>query len=271
MNAIEKGIKEKIEAQGTKLSEWDVKINRGILTGLNEAFIISDNKKDELIAQDPKSAEIIRPILRGRDIRRYGYEFADLWLINSHNGLRSRQIEAINIDDYQAIKSHLLKYKDALRARRDQGDTPFNLRNCAYLEDFSKQKIVWNRIGREKLFALVDPNYFIVDSMHFLTGKKLKYLAAVLNSRLITWNMSSLIGASVGGNAGNSDNIRNLPIPKPSLKETLTDLVSFRMNPKFTDKELNDIDRAIDLEVYKLYNLDMREIIYINESDLKSY
>ncbi|MGV4453159.1 Eco57I restriction-modification methylase domain-containing protein, partial [Ornithobacterium rhinotracheale] len=81
LSEIEKSIKEKIEAIGTPLKDWDINIYRGILTGYNEAFIINGERKDELIAQDPKSAEIIRPLLRGRDIKRYSYEFADLYLL----------------------------------------------------------------------------------------------------------------------------------------------------------------------------------------------
>ncbi|MFS2190434.1 Eco57I restriction-modification methylase domain-containing protein, partial [Mucilaginibacter sp. Mucisp84] len=141
--SIERRIKEKIENIGTPLRDWEINIYRGILTGYNEAFIIDGTKKNELIAADPKSAEIIRPILRGRDIKRYGSEFADLWIINIHNGLRDKGIKALNIEDYPAIKSHLDKYFYQLQKRADKGDTPYNLRNCAYTEDFFKQKIVW--------------------------------------------------------------------------------------------------------------------------------
>ena len=74
-------IKKRIEEFGTPLKDWDISIYRGVLTGFNKAFIIDGEKKDELIAQDPKSAEIIKPVLRGRDIKRYKAEFADLWLI----------------------------------------------------------------------------------------------------------------------------------------------------------------------------------------------
>ena len=81
LTPIEKQIKEKIEQIGTPLKEWDIQINYGIKTGFNEAFIINGEKRKELIEQDPKSAEIIRPILRGRDIKRYSYDFADLWLL----------------------------------------------------------------------------------------------------------------------------------------------------------------------------------------------
>jgi hypothetical protein len=114
LSPIEQRIKAKIEAVGTPLKDWDINIYRGVLTGYNEAFIISGVKKDELIKQDPKSVEIIRPILRGKDIKRYGYEFADLWLINTHNGVRQSGIEPINIDEYPAVKKHLDNYYPAL-------------------------------------------------------------------------------------------------------------------------------------------------------------
>lgn len=109
LTPIEKQIKEKIEQIGTPLKEWDIQINYGIKTGFNEAFIINGEKRKELIEQDPKSAEIIRPILRGRDIKRFDYDFADLWLINTHNGVKEKGVKPINIDDYPALKEHLNK------------------------------------------------------------------------------------------------------------------------------------------------------------------
>ena len=104
LSPIEQSIKRKIEAVGTPLKDWDIQIYRGVLTGYNEAFIISGEKKDELIAKDPKSAEIIHPILRGRDIKRYGYNFADLYIIAT---FPSRHY---NIDDYPAVRDHLLSF-----------------------------------------------------------------------------------------------------------------------------------------------------------------
>ena len=104
INSIEQSIKQKIEEYGVPLSEWDISINYGIKTGCNEAFIISDSKKNELIAQDPKSAEIIRPVLRGKDIKRYSYAFADLWLISTFPS------KHYDINDYPAIKKHLQSF-----------------------------------------------------------------------------------------------------------------------------------------------------------------
>ncbi|MCI7131536.1 MAG: hypothetical protein MSA09_13520, partial [Lachnospiraceae bacterium] len=96
-------IKHKIEAIGTHLKDWDISINYGIKTGYNDAFIISGAVKDELIAADPKSAELIRPILRGRDIKRYCFTDNDLWIINTHNGIKNRDIPPIDVNDYPAI------------------------------------------------------------------------------------------------------------------------------------------------------------------------
>ncbi|MDR3048379.1 MAG: Eco57I restriction-modification methylase domain-containing protein, partial [Elusimicrobiota bacterium] len=159
LNPIEQSIKAKIEKLGTPLKDWGISINCGIKTGCTEAFIINGAKKDELIAKDAKSAEIIRPILRGRDIKRYGYEFADLWLIAAHNGYKD--IPRIDINKYPAVKKHLDKYWKKIVERDDQGDTPYNLRSCAYMDDFSKQKIVWTDIATEPSFVcMTEPLFF---------------------------------------------------------------------------------------------------------------
>ena len=181
LTEIEQRIKAKIEAVGVPLKDWNINIYRGILTGYNEAFIIDGKKKDELIAEDPKSAEIIRPILRGRDIKRYGYDFADLWLINTHNGVKEKGIKPINIEDYPAVKKHLDQYYPQLKKRADKGETPYNLRNCAYMEDFSKPKIVWKIIGNQMAFAYDANNYVMNNACYIMTGDHLDYLLAVLN------------------------------------------------------------------------------------------
>ncbi len=124
LSPIEQSIKRKIEAVGKPLKDWDVRINYGIKTGFNDAFIINGQKKDELIAKDPKSAEIIRPILRGKDIKRYGYDFHDKWLIVTHNGLREKNILPVDVTKYPAIKEHLDQFYPQLAKRQDKGNTP---------------------------------------------------------------------------------------------------------------------------------------------------
>ncbi|WP_205941121.1 hypothetical protein, partial [Albibacterium indicum] len=142
LSEIEQRIKVKIEAIGTPLKDWDINIYRGILTGYNEAFIIDGKKKNELIEKDPKSAEIIRPLLRGRDIKRYSYEFADLYLIATFPSLK------IDIECYPAVKQHLIDFGyDRLKQTGDKGARKktnnrwFETQDSInYWEDFSKQK-----------------------------------------------------------------------------------------------------------------------------------
>ena len=262
LSEIEQRIKAKIEAVGTPLKDWDINIYRGILTGYNEAFIIDKVKKEEILAncqtdeERQKTAEIIRPILRGRDIKHYGYEFADLYLINTHNGVKEKGIKRINIEDYPAVKAHLDLFYPQLEKRADQGDTPYNLRNCVYIEDFSKQKIAWNRIASEKQFSLIDVDIFIQDSMHFFTGKHLDFLNAILNSRLYKILMHMIVGQAAGGNSGNSDNVKQLKVVVPNqfLEDKIIQLLK--------EKKYKEIDKLI----YELYNLTDEEISFIENT-----
>ena len=141
LSPIELSIKKKIESVGVPLKDWDINIYRGVLTGYNEAFIISTEKRNEILSncqsedERQRTEELIRPILRGRDIKRYGYEDSHLYLINTHNGIKGK-LERIHIEDYPAVKAHLDQYWDKISTRADKGDTPYNLRNCAYLEVF---------------------------------------------------------------------------------------------------------------------------------------
>ena len=168
LSPIEQSIKRKIESVGTPLKDWDINIYRGVLTGCNEAFIISTEKRNEILAncksedERKRTEELIRPILRGRDIKRYGYEWADLWLINTHNGVKGR-IPRIRIEDYPAVKAHLDQFWDKIKDRADQGDTPYNLRNCAYLEEFFKPKICWASVGQTS-YSLIPPGYLLLDT-----------------------------------------------------------------------------------------------------------
>src|SRR5690606_22885331 len=219
LSEIEQRIKAKIEAVGTPLKDWDINIYRGILTGYNEAFIIDGKKKDELIAEDPKSAEIIRPILRGRDIKRYGYDFADLWLINTHNGLKEKDIKRINIEDYPAIKKHLDQFYPQLEKRVDKGDTPYNLRNCAYMEDFSKQKIIFQEMVQEPSFILdYEGKYMCLDTARIITGENLEVLLAVMNSKLFFYSIKTFYGGGgLGENGVRMKHTFFLDFPMPSF------------------------------------------------------
>ena len=216
-----------------------------MLTGCNEAFIIDSTKREEILSncqsdeERERTAELIRPILRGRDIKRYSYEWANLWLIyipwhfpyqfdNTIQGA-SEIAEAAFKKQYPSVYSHMLQFKEPL-SKRNKAETGIRYEWYAmqrwganYWEDFSKPKIVWNRIAAVKQFAKVDAYIYIQDSMHFIIGDKLNYICSVLNSKIIQWLLSMVIGEAAGGNAGNSDNIWNIPIPFVSLDKSVSD------------------------------------------------
>ena len=189
LSDMERSIKDKIEAVGVPLKEWNVNINYGIKTGCNDAFIIDSEKRNEILnncsTEDERinTAELIRPILRGRDIRRYGYEWANLWIINTHNGIKGT-VERVHIEDYPAIKQHLDAHWDDLKGRADQGDTPYNLRNCAYLDEFSKPKIIYPNMTKFLPFVYDISGMMTNQKCFIITGDHLGYLTAFFNSSL---------------------------------------------------------------------------------------
>ncbi len=237
LSPIEQSIKEKIEKVGTPLKDWDIQINYGIKTGCNEAFIITTAKRDEILAnckteeERRRTADLIRPILRGRDIKRYGYNWAGLWLINTHNGIKGK-LPRIDIKDYPAIKQHLDKYWDKISKRADKGDTPYNLRNCAYMDDFNKPKIIWKIIGNRLGFALENKKMVLNNACYILTCREggLEYLEAMLNSNAILWYsfVTNMNKTGVGDMQVGLQNINILPVPKnPKDKQTLCYYVNY--------------------------------------------
>ena len=192
LSDIEQRIKAKIEAIGTPLKDWDINIYRGILTGYNEAFIIDKVKKEEILAnckteeERQRTAEIIRPILRGRDIKRYGYEFADLYIITTFPSLK------IDIESYPAVKQHLLSFGyDRLKqtgnkgARKKTNNKWFETQDSiSYWEDFSKQKIMYPNMTKFMPFLLDSNGFFINDKGFIITGNNLSYLIAFFNSNI---------------------------------------------------------------------------------------
>ena len=256
LSPIEQSIKRKIEAIGTPLREWDISINYGVKTGLNEAFIITGEKRQEILneCQDEdernRTAELIRPILRGRDIKRHSCTFANLWLICT---FPSRHY---NINDFPTIKNHLLSFsKERLEqtgktyivdgqkvtARKKTTNKWYETQdNISYWDDFSKQKIVYREIS-EQMDAIIDNNgYYINNKCYFIVGEYLRYLCSFFNSSLF---FILLRNANATGGKG-PEFIKNLKIFKPTGE----------------DKALNDI------EFYSLFNLSDEEIAFISSS-----
>ncbi|WQR66101.1 class I SAM-dependent DNA methyltransferase [Helicobacter pylori] len=288
-------LRDKMENIGIPLKDYGIQIYRGILTGCNEAFIIPTEKRDAILkncddaqkdergmSERERTKELIKPILRGRDIKRYRYEWAGEWLINTHNGYTSfsHKIPPIDIEKYPAIKAHLDSHWDKISKRDDQGNTPYHLRNCAYIEEFEKEKIVYGEIVQEPRFYLdngeCELGVFYAEATSFiLTGEHLRYLLGMLHSKLITFAFKTFYA---GGGLGESGYrykkafIERLPIPQITTKnqelaQKITDYAERILKAKAKDPKANtqELEKEIDALVYQLYNLTDEEIKTIEE------
>ncbi len=266
LSEIEANIKAKIETIGTPLKDWNVQINYGIKTGFNDAFIIDDIKRKELLKNCPEAGEIIRPILRGRDVKKYNIQFANQWIINTHNGIKERNISPIDVEhEYPIIFDHLVTYKDDLVKRLDKGQHWSNLRNCAYLSDFEKEKIVWIELTDHPNFALDHEGYYLNNTIFFMTGSHLKYLLAFLNSRLCEWYFDKIAATSgAGTRRWIKMYIDQICIPNPSeVVETKINTIVDALNGGFDPK----LCKQLDDEIYSMFELSSNEVeLVINAS-----
>ncbi|MFB1329270.1 class I SAM-dependent DNA methyltransferase [Helicobacter pylori] len=278
-NATLLDLRDKIESVGTPLKDWGIQINYGIKTGANEAFIIPTEKRDAILKacktqeERERTERLIKPILRGKDIKRYSYEWADLWLINTHNGYTSNlksKIPPIDIEKYPATKAHLDAHYDTIATRCDQGDTPYHLRNCAYLEDFEKEKIVYPCImAKEPCFVYEEKGFYAPAPANIVTGDKIeiKYLTALLNSKCIYFAMRKFyMGGGIEGEL-KTNNLEKIPIPQiteknQELARKITDGAKQILALKEKDPKANTqrLEKEIDALVYQLYNLTDEEI-----------
>ena len=261
LSPIEQSIKRKIEAVGTPLKEWDIQINYGIKTGCNEAFIISTDKREEILAncqteeERQRTAELIRPILRGKDIKRYGYEWADLWLIAT---FPSRHYD---IDLYPAVKQYLLAFGierleqtgkvhtvngEQIKSRKKTNNKWFETQDSiSYWEDFSKPKIVYREIGQVMDACIVPPNIVINNKLYMISGDNLEHLLRFFNSKV--FNKTTFLKANLTGGKG-IDFMELIHVPLVS--ECDLSLL-----------EEKDIDRVL----YSFYGLTTKEVDFLED------
>jgi len=286
-NDAQQKLKEKIEHLGKPLKDWDVSIYFGIKTGLNEAFIIDNATKERLCQEDPKSAEIIKPILRGRDIDRYIYDWAGLWLVfipwhfplHEDESIQGASSQAENSfkKHYPIIYKHLLQFKDSL-SNRNTAETGiryewYALQRCAatYYPEFKKEKVVWKRIGSILRFAYIPDEIYCQDSTCIMTGTRLKFLCAFMNSTL-----GRKLLFDKAPKTGTGDLIVSVqalepllvpPITKQNLQnvEKIESLLSQIMTFKAANKnaDTNTLECQIDHLVYQLYDLTPEEIAVV--------
>jgi len=290
----ENAVKLKIEKNGKQIKNWNINIYRGITTGLNEAFVIDENIKNELIKKDKNNANLIKPLLRGRDIKKNYYETENLWLIVIPKGFTINNILKNNVendenivsepmprygwihenkawkfieDNYTSVSEHLFQFKENAEERDDKGDYWWELRACAYYPEFEKEKIVFSKASKIKSFAYDNKGYYLQNTSYILTGENLKYLLGILNSKLITYAFLNFYQS--GGIEGEItvQAMNELPIPEISddNKETVTlieTLVNGILALKQNDKTADITEQTIKIDklVYELYELTEEEI-----------
>ncbi len=283
----EKQIKNKLIKKGKLLENWNIEINRGILTGFNEAFFIDEAKKEELIKKDPKSAKIIKPLLRGRDVHKYYIDKKNRFLIDTYNGKlvyeedkktgKKKRIRKYRViaEKYPAIYEHLKKYETQLKKRDDQGEHWTNHRNCAYQELFSEKKIIYpETTGRRSEFYLDKNNYLIDKTCFMITGDNLEYLLAVLSSKVIEFYYERE-GRLLGKQAiqYSKQYVEKIPIPEITEKNQKTvnkieELINeiLRIKEKNTQADISKQQTETDKLIYKLYELTKEEIEIIENN-----
>ena len=272
----------KIKSAGTPLKEWDIAINRGILTGCNDTFIIPTQKREEILAnckdedERQRTSQLIKKILRGGDIKRYQYAWRGEWLINTHNGYTTQQgerIPPINIEDYPALKAYLDNFLPTITKRDDKGITPYNLRSCAYVKDFEKEKIIWAEMTKEPRFIYDNFGFYTIQTCYTLISPYSKYLLGVLNSKISLYFMQQ-ISATLGSASFRwiRQYVENIPIPKidsanQSIADKIIALVEEILEKKKQDSatDTTELESQINKLVYTLYNLTDEEIELIEK------
>ncbi|NID08277.1 class I SAM-dependent DNA methyltransferase [Helicobacter pylori] len=298
-NATLLDLRDKIESVGTPLKDWDIQINYGIKTGANEAFIITTEKREEILnacktqEERERTERLIKPILRGKDIKRYSYEWAGEWIIfipwHFPNTDSQKSMEKNEQDfsiHYPIIYAHLLSHKDEL-LKRNKDETGkryewYCLQRWAasYLQDFEKEKIVYGEIVQEPRFYLdngeCELGVFYAEATSFiLTGEHLRYLLGMLHSKLITFAFKTFYA---GGGLGESGYrykkafLERLPIPQiteknQELADKITDCAERILQAKEKDPKANTqkLEKEIDALVYQLYHLTDEEIKIIED------
>ena len=280
LSPIEQSIKQKIEAVGTPLKDWDINIYRGVLTGCNEAFIISTEKRDEILAncqtedERKRTEELIRPILRGRDIKRYGYNWAGLYLIAT---FPSRHYD---IERYPAVRDYLLSFGkerleqtgkvytvngEKVKARKKTNNKWFETQDSiSYWEDFSKPKIIYPNMTKYMPFVYDEKALLTNQKCFIITGENIAYLTAFLNSSLFKFCFRDSFPELLGGTRELSKIFFDkIPVKKvsPEIEVKFNNLVS-ELQKGFDDQKTKDIDNMI-FDIYSISTKERTEIGYI--------
>ncbi|MEP7269803.1 MAG: Eco57I restriction-modification methylase domain-containing protein, partial [Saprospiraceae bacterium] len=276
LNPVKQSIKEKFKTKGKALSEWKIEIYRGVLTGFNEAFIINEEKKKELIKADAKNAEIVKPILRGREIDKYLTEWDGGFIISTFPALH------IDISKYKAIKKYLETFLPKInqtgetfindegveeKTRKKTGNKWFETQDqIGYYKELSKEKIIWKRIGSQLRFSYSDKEIYCLDSTCIATGEKIKYLTALLNSKLCQYQLfESSPKTGMGDLIISVQALEPLLVYYPNDEEQkqIETLVNKILELKKEKLPTINFENKIDALVFHLYKLTESEMLQV--------
>ena len=281
LSPIELSIRRKIEAVGKPLKDWDVQINYGIKTGCNEAFIITTEKRDELLAQcqteeeRQRTAELIRPILRGRDIKRYSYDWAGLWVIAT---FPSRHYD---IEDYPTVRDYLLSFgKERLeqtgkthtidgvtfKSRKKTANKWFEVQDSiAYWKDFDRPKIIWKIIGSRLAFTIDTNRIMVNNACYILKGERLPHILGFLNSSPLIWysEITNMNKTGVGDAQVGAQNIMLFPVPA-IVNEEIERYVNLLLNDPVNEEMKLQLAKLI----YAVFDLNEDEISFLEALNL---
>ncbi|WP_377478668.1 MAG: TaqI-like C-terminal specificity domain-containing protein [Microcoleus anatoxicus] len=240
----------KLRTTGTPLGEYvNGRFYRGILTGFNEAFVVDRETRDRLIAEHPSSAEVLKPFLRGRDVKRWSVNFAEQYLIkieSSENkqhpwsGKSAKEAEKIFAKTYPAIHARFDELREELSKRSDQGKFFWELRSCKYWHEFEHPKIIYPNICNRNTFAWDDTGFYANQKAFIISGTS-KYLLGILNSNIFMWFFDKLLAKLQNGfYEPSSIFMDKLPIPnaQPQEKLAIEILVNYII---YLTAELKDI------------------------------
>jgi adenine-specific DNA-methyltransferase len=282
VSAIQQSLNQKISKNGKQLIDWDVEIYFGIKTGYNEAFIINQSKRDELVKLDSINDEIIKPILKGRGIEKYitiwNQDYINFipWHFPLHNDVTikgsSLKAEGEFKTKFKALYNFLEEHKTGL-SNRNKAETGiryewYALQRCAatYKEEFTKEKVIWKRIGSQLRFSYSDEEIYCLDSTCIATGEKIKYLTGLLNSKISHYQLfENAPRTGMGDLIISVQALEPLYVHYPNEKteEIIVEIVDEIIELKKKGENTSHLENQIDVLAFKLYNLSYEEVLVI--------
>lgn len=259
-------LKKKIECNSVLLGNMNYKIMSGVKTGFNEAYLLNENKKNELISIDKRNEKIIKPVIRGRDLRKYKFMFDNVYLINAHNGLKSKNIKHIDIEkDYNSVFEHFKNYKSSMEFRPSKGlhwtNTP-----ATFSDEYDKPKIIWGELSDIAKFTYDETGLYVEATVFLMTGDNLKFILSIFNSKLAQWYFEQIATSSgMGTNRWKKYKIEQFPIKETNevAMQKFEVIVNQILSNKKDNIDTTDLETKIDLMVYKLYELTYDEVLVV--------